>query len=973
MLGLLIPLAGHAQSELPYRVPKTPWAESFGNHRAVIQVNKAAEKVLLNFTWRRHDPEPENKRFIIVEAVSGDTIPIIERIRTDGEKCELVFGPVKNPGVFHFYYLSYQVQTGYGFYYGNYHEPEAYEKGKEMSDKAGIEADIVAVEARTEFDSFYPMELIALEAEKDSLLKKHDDPFLVFPEDREFPIRMKDNIPLKWIQEGTGNSFHGQAFKNEYFVFQLGVFASQMDLKDLRVEFSALSFQFSEEGVSKKGLVDITCFNTGGVDPYGEPFVKKLDVQKGEVQALWIGVDIPASIDTDKISGDLKILAEDLESRPIKFEIDILQETLEDRGDSETWRHSRLRWLNSTAGIDDEPVNPYGPVDESFLKFNRKGFPNQIHKGEGILASAIDLIFETEDGAIPFSYSSSEKTKDASGIKEWQNQWSHAGLSAELIHSQEFDGYQRYKLKVRVSESIKLNDIRLQIPFLPESSTYMMGMGLPGCSTPDSYLYKWEKPEDSFWIGSHEAGLWCEIRGSSYHGPLQNLYRPGHPQPWYNDNQGYLSIQKDESQTLASVGTGSINLTPGKEYIFEFALLPTPVKELNPADQFTNRYYHNWLNPGDVEEDLHTGIKIVNVHHANKYNPFINYPFIAVDELRKLVDDTHDLGLKTKIYYTIRELTNHVTEIWALRSFGDEILRSGNGGGYTWLREHFIDDYHPQWYQHFENVSSDASLLTSTTDSRWYNYYIEGLRWLVKNQDIDGLYLDDVSFDRRMLKRMRKVMEAEKPGCILDLHSNTGFSKGPAIQYTEFFPYIDKLWFGESFQYNNMSPENWLVEVSGIPFGLMGDMLHGGGNRWLGMLFGMTVRLPWESEGNTADPRPVWKFWDDFGIADAEMIGFWAEACPVRVDYTESTDNKDGGDIEITVYKKSDKVLLAIGNFGEQTRNIQLNIDWDKLELNPSAVEIYAPAVKNFQPYKRFRNDEHIVVPAKEGWLIIIH
>jgi hypothetical protein len=81
-------------------------------------------------------------------------------------------------------------------------------------------------------------------------------------------------------------------------------------------------------------------------------------------------------------------------------------------------------------------------------------------------------------------------------------------------------------------------------------------------------------------------------------------------------------------------------------------------------------------------------------------------------------------------------------------------------------------------------------------------------------------------------------MEEEKPGCIIDLHSNTGFSKGPAKQYAEYFPFVDKLWFGESFQYNEMSYGNWLVEVSGIPFGLMGDMLHGGGNSWLGMVFG---------------------------------------------------------------------------------------------------------------------------------------
>jgi hypothetical protein len=57
--------------------------------------------------------------------------------------------------------------------------------------------------------------------------------------------------------------------------------------------------------------------------------------------------------------------------------------------------------------------------------------------------------------------------------------------------------------------------------------------------------------------------------------------------------------------------------------------------------------------------------------------------------------------MKVKIYYTIRELTNHVTELWALRSLDHEILGDGKGGGFPWLREHLVSGYYPQWDQHF--------------------------------------------------------------------------------------------------------------------------------------------------------------------------------------------------------------------------------------------------------------------------------
>ncbi|MCG6191434.1 glycoside hydrolase domain-containing protein [Maribellus maritimus] len=51
------------------------------------------------------------------------------------------------------------------------------------------------------------------------------------------------------------------------------------------------------------------------------------------------------------------------------------------------------------------------------------------------------------------------------------------------------------------------------------------------------------------------------------------------------------------------------------------------------------------------------------------------------------------------------------------------------------------------------------------------------------------------------------------------------FSFGSSNQYLEFFPYIDKTWFGEGFNFDIMPADFWLTEVSGIPFGINNDML----------------------------------------------------------------------------------------------------------------------------------------------------
>ena len=147
------------------------------------------------------------------------------------------------------------------------------------------------IQSRTAFDSFYPMEVIPTASEKRSLLAKFNKEYLIFPEDRVYPIRMKDEIPLRWAEKGPSGKFSGEACKNEYYALQIGVFASKKVLKNIKVEFTALDGSNFKIPASA-----FTCFNTGGVGPYGQKFEKQADIAKGAVQPLWIGVDIPEKI-----------------------------------------------------------------------------------------------------------------------------------------------------------------------------------------------------------------------------------------------------------------------------------------------------------------------------------------------------------------------------------------------------------------------------------------------------------------------------------------------------------------------------------------------------------------------------------------------------------------------------------------------------------------------------------------------------
>ena len=54
----------------------------------------------------------------------------------------------------------------------------------------------------------------------------------------------------------------------------------------------------------------------------------------------------------------------------------------------------------------------------------------------------------------------------------------------------------------------------------------------------------------------------------------------------------------------------------------------------------------------------------------------------------------------------------------------------------------------PAWEARVGAPYADMDLSVITTpDSRWSNFYLEGLQWLVEKADFDGMYIDDTALD----------------------------------------------------------------------------------------------------------------------------------------------------------------------------------------------------------------------------------
>ena len=583
-----------------------------------------------------------------------------------------------------------------------------------------------------------------------------------------------------------------------------------------------------------------------------------------------------------------------------------------------------------------------------------------------VLAAPMRLVVEDRLGA-PKAWQGGEPRIVAHepGTVHWTAAASAGDVDAEVAGVLEFDGFASLSISLTARRATALHDVRLEIPYAPAAATYMMGLGRKGGVRPASLDWAWDvatRNQDGAWLGGVNAGMAFSLRGDNYVRPLNTnfyLQKPlREPPSWGNGGKGGIAIAERGDAVLVSAFSGPRVMAAGETQHFDLTLIVTPFHPIDTDSQWATRFYHRYA---PVDEVRATGATVVNVHHATPINPWINYPFIAWRDMKAYVDEAHAKGMKVKIYNTVRELSNRAYELFALRSLGHEVFSPGAGGGFSWLQEHLGDDYIAAW---FVPEIKDAAIVNSGM-SRWHNYYVEGMRWLAENVGIDGVYLDDVAFDRTTMKRIKRVLTAGgRPG-IIDLHSANQFNPRDgfvpsALLYLEHFPYLDRLWFGEYFDYEKGPPDFFLVEVSGIPFGLMGEMLQDGGNPWRGMVYGMTNRMPWSAD---ADPRPLWRAWDAFGMRGTRMIGYWVDSSPVRT---------GRADVLATVYRKDGAALVALASWAEADADVALTVDWRALGIDPDAATVTAPEIAAFQPARTFAPGEPIPVAKGKGWLLVL-
>lgn len=818
--------------------------------------------------------------------------------------------------------------------------------------------------------------------------KKHQAAFWVFGEDRQQAVR-KGIIPAHWFEGGAlqYQRFFGVAQPGEFYVFQ----ACLIGAPALRaqVEFDALP------GASARVI-----------SPQGQ----KLD-------AIWVGLSIPQDAKPGRYTGKVRFypaLSDPKNPAPalnedLTFTIEVKGDPLPDGGTHDAWRLARLQWLDSTiADSDTEVTRPFTPIQVEETSRTLKILGRSVQLGANGIPAQITSRFSTSNTKIllngrdafaeepqlqcliagqpivwkPLTFTFEKKTPVA---VSWTARSEAGNLRLTVKGLLEFDGNLQLQMTLDhpASGEVALDDVRFVVPWRADVTRYAMGLGLQGGQCPTRHDWKWDvsKHQDAIWMGDVNIGAMLRFKDSSnFRRPLINAYYDfsplNLPASW---GTGGVKWEQGKNTTnlIAYAGRKTIGAAQTPLH-FDIDWYLTPFKPLDLKKHFSDRYFHSGQgspleNTSQLKKD---GATIMEIHHNRLCNPYINYPYNddSIKHLKDFVKQAHRDDMRVAVYYTTRELTQNLPEFFALKSMGGEIILprkqgvawpvTNRSGPHPWLLENVGDDIVPAWRENlrFSEYPTKLDLAVITTpDSRWNNFYLEGLQYLIKNVGIDGLYIDDTALDRKSMQRARRLLDADgNTGRRVSMHSWSHFNglakwSNSSIAFMELYPYYDGLWHGEGFN-ANASPDLILVEMSGIPYGLMSEMLHHP-NAWHGMVFGMRTRWPW-----SGDPRAQWRFEQQFGIEDSEFIGWWDESCPVKVDHP---------DCKVSVYRKNSKTLIALSSWAKTTAKVKLQIDWKALGLSPQKATLWAPACEKFQNEAVFAVDSEIRVPADQGWMFI--
>lgn len=390
----------------------------------------------------------------------------------------------------------------------------------------------------------------------------------------------------------NGSIFRGEAMRGEYFTFQLGAYAARRPLL-LTATWTDLVGRSHRQILSSSRL---RCTNL----PKGSIAEREgLLVGAGEVLAFWFGLDVPKlgivadtyvarvvlSEKTPRAAAG-EVSVGEVVAEGIRVEIAISDALATQSGDNELWRHSRLRWLDSTVGdstvgdstAGDEPAANGSSVNGGLsrlrgsrgcalgqadciavenaaygtllsapggrqLGIGSTGLPLSLRVGgaELLAAPARLRLLRAHLGLTLSPDGPLHLERRAGGAVSWRQKLraEEASVRVHIWGSMEVDGLAQMSAEIQIvrrssqmgaeieeevssNATIALDDVRLELPLLSSMVPLINGFDIKGNERPNQVLWRWDGKQTTQDHG--QRGLNCRVwLGSAMAGLQLNL------------------------------------------------------------------------------------------------------------------------------------------------------------------------------------------------------------------------------------------------------------------------------------------------------------------------------------------------------------------------------------------------------------------------------------------------------------------
>ena len=363
----------------------------------------------------------------------------------------------------------------------------------------------------------------------------------------------------------------------------------------------SLGIQFSDLTGSPSSIPASACrcLSLGGIDYRGRAFTKDISLKTGQLQALWIGVAVPANA-RGNYAGSWKVSVAPNKFVPVDIAIQVDGEPATESGDGVARNLSRLRWLDSSVGSEPTLTEPFTAMQTEGrilkvlgreLVLGENGLPAQVishfspantrieETAREVLARPFDFVVETGAGVLSWHNDLVSLTHSELEAN-WTARGTADGLRTETSGRLDYTGCGELCVRLIAERDMELTDARLEVPLREDVARYFMGLHQQGGHRPAEVHWKWDvaKRQDCFWLGDVNAGLMLRLKDADYLRPPVNIYysfRPLRlPKSWGNEGRGGVDLATaQDERVLVRAYSGPRTDQAGRRARFHFRVL----------------------------------------------------------------------------------------------------------------------------------------------------------------------------------------------------------------------------------------------------------------------------------------------------------------------------------------------------------------------------------------------------------------